>query len=122
MANSLSRKISSRKTEFFLALVTCASRRQAHTIARSVVAKRLAACVNVFESPVASVYRWKNKVERVREVLLVIKTSHARLAALQSEIERLHSYDVPEFIVLPVVAGSAAYLKWLGDSTADLRE
>ncbi len=97
-------------------LVTCGSRGEAHVIARRVVTLYLAACVNVFESPLNSVYRWKGKVRHAREFLLLIKTSRRRLAALRTEVQRLHSYDVPEFIALPVVSGSPAYLRWLDDS------
>ena len=85
-------------------------------IARHVVTERLAACVNVLESRVNSVYRWKGKVKHAREVLLVIKTSRRRLGKLRAEIERLHSYDVPEFIALPIAFGSPAYLRWLDES------
>jgi periplasmic divalent cation tolerance protein len=97
-------------------LVTCGSRREAGRIARSVVGLRLAACVNIFETQVHSVYRWKEKVEQAREFLLLMKSSRRRLAALRAEVARLHSYEVPEFIVLPIAAGSPAYLAWLDDS------
>lgn len=97
-------------------LVTCGSRGEARMIARRVVALHLAACVNVIESPLNSTYRWKGKVRHAREFLLLIKTSRARLAALRAEIESLHSYDVPEFIALPIAFGSPAYLRWLGES------
>jgi periplasmic divalent cation tolerance protein len=97
-------------------MVTCGSHGEAHMIARQVVAGRLAACVNVLESRVNSVYRWKGKVKHSREVLLLIKTSRSRLAKLRAEIERLHSYDVPEFIALPIVFGSPAYLRWIDES------
>ena len=100
---------------YVVVLVTCGSRREAGRIARSVVARKLAACVNILEAPVRSVYRWKGKIEQGREFLLVMKSSRRRLAALQAEVERLHSYDVPEFIALPIVGGSARYLAWLGD-------
>ena len=100
---------------YVVVLVTCASRREAGRIASSVVARKLAACVNVFETPVRSVYRWKGKIEKGREFLLLMKSSRSRLAALQAEVERLHSYDVPEFIAVPIVGGSARYLAWLGD-------
>src|ERR1700740_342871 len=95
-------------------LVTCGSRAEAHRSAREIVARRLAACANLLEIPVQSVYRWKGKVEKAREFLLLIKTSAGRLAALEAEIKRLHGYDVPEFIALPIIAGSSAYLRWLG--------
>ncbi len=100
---------------YVVVLVTCGSRREASRIARSVVERKLAACVNVLDTPVRSVYRWKGKIEQAREFLLVIKSSRARLAALQAEVERLHSYDVPEFMALPIVGGSSRYLTWLGD-------
>ena len=101
--------------KYVVVLVTCGSRAEAQRIAREVVSQRLAACANLLETPVQSVYRWKGKVEKAREFLLLIKTSPRRLSALQAEVQRLHSYDVPEFIALPIVAGSPVYLRWLGD-------
>jgi periplasmic divalent cation tolerance protein len=101
---------------YVLVLVTCGSRREAGRIAQAVVTKRLAACVNVLDAPLRSIYRWRGKIERAREFLLLMKTSRKRLAALGAEIARLHSYDTPEFIALPIVAGSAKYLAWLADS------
>jgi periplasmic divalent cation tolerance protein len=103
-------------------LITCASRAEARRIARQIVAQRLAACANLLEAPVESVYRWKGKVEKAREFLLLIKTSAARLGALQAEVERLHSYDVPEFIALPILYGSPAYLGWLADCVTPERK
>jgi periplasmic divalent cation tolerance protein len=97
-------------------MVTCGSHGEAHMIARHVVSERLAACVSVIDSRVNSVYRWKGKVKHAREVLLIIKTSRRRLPKLRAEIERLHSYDVPEFIALPISFGSPAYLRWIDDS------
>jgi periplasmic divalent cation tolerance protein len=100
---------------FVVVLVTCSSRREAARIANAVVARRLAACVNIVSAPVDSVYRWKGKLEKAREFLLLIKTSRRRLAALRREVEKLHSYDAPEFIALPIAAGSPKYLAWLAD-------
>ena len=94
-------------------LVTCSSPAEARHIARSVVEARLAACVNILPGAVTSVYRWKGKVETAKERLLLIKTSRKRLARLRAAVERLHSYDVPEIIALPIAAGSPAYLKWI---------
>jgi periplasmic divalent cation tolerance protein len=99
-----------------IVLVTCGSQKEARRIARSVVEARLAACVNVLRAPVESIYRWKSNVETAREFLLVIKTARKRFAALEAEVRRLHSYDVPEIIVLPIERGSKAYLAWIGDS------
>ena len=108
----------SSKDSYIVVLVTCGSRREAARIARAVVTKRLAACVNITGAPVRSIYRWKGKVEQAREVLLLLKTSRKNLAALRREVERLHSYDVPEFIALPITGGNPRYLAWLGDSLA----
>jgi periplasmic divalent cation tolerance protein len=105
--------------DYVVVLVTCASAGEARRIARSVVTRRLAACVNVLPTPVESIYRWKGKVETAREVLLVIKSSRKRMAALRAEVQRLHSYEVPEIIALPIVAGSPAYLAWLADCLVD---
>jgi periplasmic divalent cation tolerance protein len=99
--------------KYVVVLVTCGSRAEAQRIAREIVSQRLAACANLLDIPVQSVYRWKGKVEKAREFLLLIKTSARRVPALQAEVERLHSYDVPEFITLPIVAGSPKYMAWL---------
>jgi periplasmic divalent cation tolerance protein len=104
------------KGNYRVVLVTCATLLQAKLIARTVVEMRLAACVNIVSSPIESYYRWKNRVERGRELLLIIKTVEKKLAGLESEVKRLHSYDVPEFLVIPVVSGSADYLRWLSES------
>jgi len=96
-------------------LVTCASVAEARRIGRGAVEKKLAACANIVAG-VESIYRWKNKVERAREVLVVMKTTVARLRELEREVKRVHSYEVPEFVVLPVVAGSREYLKWIEEN------
>lgn len=103
-------------------LVTCNSIGEANRITRALVESRLAACGNILQSPVRSIYRWKEKVESAKEFLLVIKTSRARFRRLQEEIQRLHSYEVPEIIALPISAGSRGYLSWLGESVAPLKK
>jgi len=105
-----------RATPFRLVLVTCASLAESRKIAHAVVTKRLAACVNILTAPVESLYTWKGKLERSREHLLLIKTTTKRLKALEREVLRLHSYETPEFLVLPVSAGSSAYLYWLREA------
>ena len=106
-------------TDKFLILVTCSTTREARRIARAVVDARLAACVNILPGAVQSIYRWKGKVESARERLLLIKTSRKRLAKLRAAVERLHSYDVPEFIAIPIAVGSPAYLSWIEESVRD---
>lgn len=106
---------------FRIVLVTCGTLKEGRTIAREVVSKRLAACVNIAVSPVESFYKWKGKLENAREYLLVIKTTEKRLVELEKEVKRLHSYEVPEFVVLPVAAGSSEYLSWLRSSVKSSR-
>jgi len=103
-------------TDKLVVLVTCRSAKEAETIARNLVESRLAACGNILRSPVRSIYRWKEKIESAKEFLLVIKTSRRRFAALQAAIKRLHSYEVPEIIALPIITGSPGYLSWLAES------
>jgi periplasmic divalent cation tolerance protein len=105
-------------SQHFLVLVTSGSVKEARRIAEELVRKRLAACVNVALSPVSSVYRWKGKVESAKEYLLLIKTSRKRLGPLEKAIRKLHSYEVPEVIALPIVAGSKRYLRWLEESVS----
>jgi len=104
-----------------IVLVTCATLTEARRIARAVVRKRLAACVNIILSPVDSFYTWKGKLEKAMEYLLVMKTTAKRLAELEREVGRLHGYDVPEFIALPITEGSTKYLSWLADSVTKTR-
>jgi periplasmic divalent cation tolerance protein len=98
-----------------VALTTVGSLEEGRRIARELVDRRLAACVNLVPE-LTSVYRWEGAVEEAEEVLLVMKTTEARLAALGAAVRELHSYEVPEFVALRVEAGSRPYLKWLLDS------
>jgi periplasmic divalent cation tolerance protein len=98
-----------------VALSTVGKPEDAHRIARALVEKGVAACVNILPG-VVSVYRWKGQVEQDAELLLVIKTTAARLADLERELRAVHPYEVPELVALPIQAGSEPYLAWLGDS------
>ncbi|MBI2678436.1 MAG: divalent-cation tolerance protein CutA [Candidatus Koribacter versatilis] len=99
-------------TDARIILSTAGSREEADRLASALVEQRLAACVNVV-GPVASTYRWQDKVERAEEFLLVIKTSAARFPEVAAAIKGLHSYELPECIEFAVTAGSDAYLEWL---------
>ncbi len=103
-------------TDKIVVLVTCGSAKEARKIARAVVEQRMAACTNIVTSPVESVYRWKGRVESAKEFLLIIKTTQSRFAKLKVEVKRLHSYDVPEIIALPIAAGGIDYLNWISES------
>ncbi len=104
-------------TDKIVVLSTCGSPEEAERIARALVSKRLAACVNLLPA-VRSIYRWKGAVEDAQETLLVIKSSRALFDELRAEIEKLHSYEVAEVIAMPIVDGSEAYLEWLGRELA----
>jgi periplasmic divalent cation tolerance protein len=99
-------------TDVVIIFSTCGTLDEASTIADSLVQARLAACVNVLP-PVQSIYRWQGKVETAREVLLIIKTTQEHFTAVKDRITQLHSYDTPEIVSVPVIAGSDRYLGWL---------
>ena len=100
-----------------VALSTVGTAEDAERIARALVERRLAACVNVVPG-VVSFYRWKGAVEKDEERLLVIKTRAERLEALREALVELHPYEVPELVALPVEAGHAPYLAWLDESVS----
>ncbi len=106
------------KTEACIALVTCGNKDEAERIASHIVNERLAACVNVIGSndTLTSFYRWEDKLQKEPEILLMIKTTQRGLPQLEARIQALHSYSVPEFIVLPVVFGGQSYLRWIADN------
>ena len=103
-------------TDKRVVLLTCGSEEEASRIARALVEERLAACVNILEAAVRSVYRWKGRVERAEERLLLVKTSRGRMKPLEAAVKRLHSYETPEIIALPIMEGSREYLAWLEGS------
>jgi periplasmic divalent cation tolerance protein len=95
-----------------IVLSTAGSPEEAVRISRELVERGLAACVNRVPG-VTSVYRWQGAIEEASEVLLIIKTSAEEVPAVEAALRELHSYEVPEFLVLPVVGGSRSYLDWL---------
>jgi uncharacterized protein involved in tolerance to divalent cations len=86
-------------------------------MASILVTERLAACVNLLPE-MESFYRWKGQVETDHERQLIVKTTAARVPALRARVHDLHDYEVPEFIVMPIVGGNEAYLNWIRESTA----
>jgi periplasmic divalent cation tolerance protein len=102
-------------TDKRIVLSTAGSEEEAHKIARQLVERRLAACVNIVPQ-VTSVYRWQGKVEEVREWLLLIKTTAAALHQVRQAIMELHSYELPECLALAIEDGSPNYLQWIGDA------
>ena len=101
-------------TDKRIVLSTAGSQAEAEKIAQALVERRLAAGVNVL--PIHSVYRWQGKVESAAEFLLIIKTTAARYAQVETAIRQLHSYDLPECVPIAIEAGSQKYLDWIADS------
>jgi periplasmic divalent cation tolerance protein len=102
--------------DYVIVLTTLPADSDAADFAKTLVRERLAACVNI-QGQMRSVYRWQDEIEEDHEVQLVVKTTGERLSQLFERIIELHPYELPEFLVLPVVDGSAAYLKWVKEST-----
>ena len=102
--------------DIVLVLTTVSDDERAESMARALVDEHLAACVNL-HAPMTSCYRWKGAVARDPERQLVIKTTKERLPALEARLKELHSYELPEFLVIAVDGGSEEYLKWIGDVT-----
>jgi periplasmic divalent cation tolerance protein len=98
--------------------ITASGREEAGQLADMLVSKQLAACVQIMPE-MESVYRWQGKVERQREILLIAKTVSSKFAELESEVIKLHSYETPEIVAIPLIAGSRRYLEWLNASVAE---
>ncbi len=98
-------------------LTTVTTREDATRLARALVERRLAACVNVM--PATSIYRWKGEVREEGEHVLVIKTRRALVDDIKEMFEEAHPYEVPELVALEVEDGSAAYLNWLRAETEE---
>jgi periplasmic divalent cation tolerance protein len=93
-------------------LTTAASPEEARTLGRTLVEEQFAACATLIPA-VESIYRWKGNIESSSETILLLKSGVDQLASLENRIRQLHSYEVPEFLVLPVEAGSRTYLDWM---------
>jgi periplasmic divalent cation tolerance protein len=104
-------------TDKRIVLSTAGSEEEARKIAHALVERRLAACVNIV-GPIHSVYRWKGAVENAPEHLLVIKTTASAFPRVRDAIRELHSYELPECLMLPIEDGGEEYLRWITDSVA----
>lgn len=102
---------------FGLVFVTAPTQEQAQAIAQALVSAQLAACVSLM--PIASIYTWQGKVQQEAEWQLVIKTDLRLFDRLAAEVQAMHSYEVPEIIAVPIVAGAAPYLQWLAANTQE---
>jgi len=96
--------------------VTAGHKKEAEKIASALIKEKLAACVNIIQG-VHSLFWWRGKVDKAREILLIIKTRKTLLPQVIKKVKSLHSYSVPEIIALPIIAGNKEYLKWLSECT-----
>jgi periplasmic divalent cation tolerance protein len=96
---------------YCVVLTTCSTPERANAIARALVERRLAACVNML--PVDSIYRWQDRTEAAAEILLIIKIKRADYAEVEQAIRALHDYETPEIVALPIEQGFASYLDWI---------
>ena len=102
------------EAEYGLVWVTAPTRPEAEAIAEALVQSGLAACVSL--TPIHSIYTWRGKVNKEEEWQLLIKTDLRQFARLESTVKSLHSYEVPEIIAIPIIAGSTPYLNWISES------
>jgi periplasmic divalent cation tolerance protein len=105
-------------SDYLQVLTTAGSEAEAERISAVLLERRLAACVQVI-GPISSRYRWRGGIEQAREWMCVAKTSAARYGELEAAIRELHSYDEPEIVATPIVAGSKGYLDWVSHSVGD---
>ena len=95
--------------------LTASNGEEATRLADLLIGAHLAACVQILPE-MESVYRWQGKIERQSEILLIAKTTAGKFAELEREVRALHSYETPEIVAVPLVAGSTPYLEWLANS------
>lgn len=98
-------------------MVTTASKQEAEKIAQHVLKERLIACANII-GPISSFFHWSGKMEKAEEYLILMKSRKDLFKQLAETVKALHSYEVPEIIVFPIVEGSKAYLDWMGSCLA----
>ncbi|MCM8780138.1 MAG: divalent-cation tolerance protein CutA [Candidatus Omnitrophica bacterium] len=98
-----------------LVLITCANMNEAQRISRALVREKLCACVNIV-SGIKSVFWWQGKIDSSPEVLLLAKSLKNKFAKIVKLVKSLHSYEVPEIIALPIIAGEKKYLSWIRKS------
>ena len=96
-------------------LITCANRREAKKIARDLVGQRLVACVNIVDK-IKSIFWWQKRIDSASEVLLIAKSKRSLMSKIIRQVKSLHSYQVPEVIALPIVAGNKDYIDWINES------
>lgn len=102
---------------FVMIFVACASRKEAENISLRLLSERLVACANIIGG-IRSRFWWKGKIDSASEALLIMKAPKANFKKVEAAVKRLHSYEVPEIIAMPIIAGSKDYLKWISESVS----
>ena len=110
--------MSTHPDQAIMVFITAASVDEAKRLADTLVERRLAACVQIMPE-MNSVFRWQGKVETQREVLLIVKTLNSKFPEIEWEVVKLHSYETPEIVAIPLSAGSGPYLEWLKASVSE---
>ncbi len=100
------------KKDYIMVFVTVPDKKTADKIIKSVLAKKLAACVNISKN-IDSYYWWKGKIEQSKELLLIMKTVKSKFKLLEKDIKKNHPYEVPEIIAADISLGNKEYLKWI---------
>ena len=107
--------------EVLLVLTNLPDHAAAENLARVLIEEKVAACVNILGA-CTSVYRWQGAIENTQEIPLLIKTTKARYAAVEAVVRRLHPYELPEIIAVPLAQGLPGYLQWVRDTVSESRE
>ncbi len=102
--------------KYIVIYITCANTEEAEKISSSLIEKKLIACANLVPG-IQSLFRWEGEVCKESEILLILKTTDEKFEPILNEVKKLHSYDTPEVIALPIINGSEDYLKWISDET-----
>jgi periplasmic divalent cation tolerance protein len=100
---------------YIVIFITTPNKKEASKIARSLLRKRLAACVNIVDK-IESFFWWRGKIDKAKETLLIVKSHKSKFHRIVKLVKSIHSYEVPEIIALPVVSGEKRYLRWLNES------
>jgi periplasmic divalent cation tolerance protein len=101
------------ESNYIIVLVTTANKAEAEKISDALLKEKIIACANII-NPVTSFFHWQGKVDRCEECLVVMKSRRDLFGELAEQVKKLHSYEVPEVLALPIVDGSQAYMAWLG--------
>ncbi|MCX5781185.1 MAG: divalent-cation tolerance protein CutA [Elusimicrobia bacterium] len=102
--------------ENIVIFITCANLKEAEKISKQLLEKKLTACANLVRG-VSSRYWWKGKIQKSNEIMLIMKSRKRLFKKIISEVKKNHSYEVPEIIALPIIAGNPEYLEWIKEST-----